>query len=949
MKNDSFNDNGFGSLQNKSNEADVKAINDRANNFDNYGRRASDEEEPSKGESGRVRESDLKKDGLESSDDKKGSDKKSDLNDKDDKKDDKKSDKSGGKGSKIGGLLQSEIGSKIQKYKMYAIVAGIAIVIFLFIFTFSLIASLFNSLTNAITNFFGISEENQQISTTDGLYTNDDYLIDPNTGKEIEHDDLINKLKGQDENTCKSTLFTDIADWITGPGFNGDVCKFLRYMRNLRDKDKVDSALIIASIFYGYDTKPRAEQYEDPESVSENETLASEHFTSLKEVLSSTNMYDIKKWDVDDLATYSQATSTTIYYTWTIEETTDDEGNLLKKTGKCTRMVHRETKHNLDKWLSFMRFGAEVADMFDDEVLTILSYDSTDDECQNADVYTDEALLEMVKQGTPEGVEVEVEYGGVHKAREEFKEYEKRQRDATAFYQSADINSKTKDVFKSYKGVVFDYRNGFAYNKFPGYRWAINNSNVKIYWDDIFTPKEVETTIQYIVDKKKDINSVLNLDDYDVLENAEVKGVHDGNVEGQNCGEYLTHPYSAIKVTLTDCNGNYYDTVTLEDYIIGVATGEVSNRNPDYVKSEMLAALSYALRRRNNYQHLPTIRMRSGNCDQVYCNPNKGCTPLKDVVPGCSACHSYKIGGKMHYYPCTGSGPCIYTLYQSYYADVSQYLVVSDGKPHNCHYVDTIQRRWYAKSVEGKPFTQIIQEEYESEGAKVIRCSDQNPVASDSDDDEDAPPEKVGNTPSDDYPEVSSDKGKYYGFAFKSGDGTNISIDPKWKEANIVTISPSCSDTEFSNMKFKVNKQAEKKFTKAFEGVCKLLTDGVKISNGSTCKYTASDLNDGTVFIERKTANGSADLHAYGIAQDWNYSKTYTIDGKNYTPYNTRELQDYLDFVQAIGGNEENCKNVNYILWKYAYKDAGFLWGGNYGRNGNNGTYDGKLFVINYE
>ena len=53
-----------------------------------------------------------------------------------------------------------------------------------------------------------------------------------------------------------------------------------------------------------------------------------------------------------------------------------------------------------------------------------------------------------------------------------------------------------------------------------------------------------------------------------------------------------------------------------------------------------------------------------------------------------------------------------------------------------------------------------------------------------------------------------------------------------------------------------------------------------------------------------------------------------TVNGKDYRPYNTRDLSEYLEFVDAIGGKEENCKNVNYILWAYAYKDAGFVWGG---------------------
>ena len=149
-------------------------------------------------------------------------------------------------------------------------------------------------------------------------------------------------------------------------------------------------------------------------------------------------------------------------------------------------------------------------------------------------------------------------------------------------------------------------------------------------------------------------------------------------------------------------------------------------------------------------------------------------------------------------------------------------------------------------------------------------------------------------------------------------------------------------------MEFTVHKNAVNSYQKAFDGICKLLTTGVTLSDNTSCKLSINDLSGGTVFIERKTSGGRFDLHPYGLSQDWNYSKSYTISSKTYKPYNTTNLSDYLAFVDAIGGKEDNCQNVNYILWKYAYKDAGFNWGGNFGRNGNSGSFDGKVFELNY-
>ena len=590
-----------------------------------------------------------------------------------------------------------------------------------------------------------------------------------------------------------------------------------------------------------------------------------------------------------------------------------------------------------------MRFGETAANKFDEATLKVKSFTSSSEECRSN--VTDAELLEKVNaaltdENKANGVTAELDSTSIEAARKDLDVVDETY--SSPFYQFADIETKTLDVFNNFGSITFDYANGFAYRHFPAFEKAINNPSINISYDSIFTPKEVERAIQEIENRKSDLNDVLFLEDkgvpevYTPTDPGEV-----GIITGAHCGNYLTAKLSEIKVRLTDCNGRYLDTVPFDDYIIGVANGEVSHRSDDYVLSEMLAALSYALKRHNNYTKGDIITMRSGTCDQVYCNPKKGCTNINDVVPGCSACHSYTIGGSRGYYP------SIYPIYQALYEKASQYLVVSNGTPHNCHYVSTVQNRWNEKANRGMPFTQIIAEEYASEGAQVVKCSDLEGPENEELPEE--PETKIGHEATADYPEVSPDKGPFYGFAYKNeSNGVNITIIPEWKTANLTTIKPKCSVSEFANMSFTVHAKAVKNYEKAFEGICTLLTTGVTLSDGSTCKFTMDDLKDGTAFIERKNAGGSFDLHPYGLSQDWNYSKTYTISGKTYKPYNTRELSDYLDFVNAIGGKEENCQNVNYILYLKAYKDAGFKWGGNYGRNGNSGSFDGKLFELVY-
>ena len=938
------------------NDPNVKAIQDKLNKNGNFGmdnknkKRNKDtgEEEDEKDNK------EKKKDGLDdtSSEEKdKDGDSDSELKDDKDSDDDESEDDDEKKKKKQEKKTESssDDDDKSKKKVKKAIKVGLKVKIAFFIgiafFLVSLfvaVASYFEVYLGSLTNLYGVPEATieEDGATRSGLLTEDEYLYDSN-GNPMTSEQLVAKLSTEQE--CKVTVWNTIGDRIFGGQKFKDRCALMREIQRQTEGTDVDKNLIISTLFYGYDTLPEKDQYKDG-AVPSNYLDSVEHYQTLDQILSDDNM-GITRSTITTLIDNAKITKREYYYDWVIEDEKNSSDEVTGKIGKCEKKyLPTTTSYDLTKWKVFMRFGTEAAAAYEKEMTTGKSYSASSDECKG--VYTEDQLLEKVKNaplsdGTDAG---NISYkisSSVSAANEDLKTYEET--NLTPLLQMANIESQSADNFTSYNGMTLSYSNGFAYNNFPGYKKAFNDPNIDVHEDSVFTPKQVEKTIQNIVSKKIDMNASIGVADSDrpdsYLADADTSA---SVITGAYCGNYLTAKFSEMKVKLTDCHGNYLKTVTFEDYIIGVANAEVSNRNDDYVLSEMLAAISYALHRRNNYTKGTIITMKSGTCDQAYCSMLEGCHTQKNPEI-CSGCSSFYIGGSK------GKYPNLYAKYKALYERASAFLVVSNGKVHNCHYVSTIQNEWYRKSQLGMSFTQIIAETYKDEGAEVIRCSDaETAVTPTEPETPTTTPTRIGATATSEYPNVAPDLGKFYGYAYADGSSNTIKINPEWKNANLVTISPECSDSSFASMKFTVHKEAASNFKKAFKSVCTIITTGVKISNGTTCKYSVDNLHEGTTFIERKTTNGAIDPHSYGISQDWNYSATYKVGNETYSPYSTRSLEEYEKFVLALGGEEEHCSNVNYILWKYAYKDAGFIWGGNYGRKGNSGTFDGKLFQLSY-
>lgn len=926
----------------KPNAEDVKALQNRGTNKADFGASFSRRNDEEKVKTKRSRTSDLEeKEGLEEK-----------KENKEKSKDNKKNNNfSVGDIAKQTIIAKSPIGklkAKILKLKITLIIIGIvasAMLIFMMIFFY---ISAWETFLNGVSTYFGIPEISTEENMTDpdGLFDNYEYMINPDTGEYYSMDELVMMFK--EDGTCtKVTFWNKIGDWFDGlDGYFGDPCSYLRYieteitkLEKTYDGLMMDRALIISTIFYGYGTQANYSQYIDTEGIGDV-LSGSEHYKTLVDLLKDGK---ITTDDLDKIIINTVANTTFTYYTWSIEDVYNKDTNTTKKIGFCHAKEVEDVKYSLLKWKIFMRFGGEkykdydktVAEIWEQEMSYKKQWDATSEECNGT-----------IPLGQLAGLvdELDASVGIAHKELEHGEIP-----DIELFEQAATTTGTQKDIFKDYireKGqnpvhIVFDYKDGFTYNDFPRYKESMNDSNIRLEYDEATTPKEIENNIEYMVEKKTVLNTILLFVDQD--DPMRYRGSYDGYssvITGAYCGDMLTAPVDDIMVKVTDCDGNLINIVDMENYITGVAYREVSHADDDYVKAQMLASISYALNRRSNYAKGTLITMKSGNCDQAYCDMSKGCkSQTSNLDCGGFKCTSY-VPGEPKETPAASSS--LIATYQSYYNEVKDLLVIdkTTGKVANTSYVSTAQNSWREKALAGMNYTQILQEHY-GENFEIVQCST---YEMDSHEIQTTEVEEVGNGITPDYKMIAPDKGKFYGYSYNDKTKQEIEINPVWVNANITTVNSNCASANW-NKDYQVNTQAVDNYKKAFKNICDILTNGVTLSNGITCNYTINDLQGGETFAQRKSINGVPNDISYGIVQDWNYYKEYVINGKTYKPYsNERNVEEYNEFVKALG-NEEHCKNINYILYKYAYKNAGFMWDGS---SKNASTFNPMHFYVKY-
>lgn len=612
--------------------------------------------------------------------------------------------------------------------------------------------------------------------------------------KELGWEELVNVLYS--DNTCKVDssiyrMWDSIKEVFTGDRFQ-DECALLRYVRgtikDYEDKFNVelDVGLILTTIFYGYDQQAYYRNYKtNVDNV--DFTSGSEYYQVLINIVKDGKL---TRSDIDRIIRNTIFEEVYPYWTW--RTWTDVLG---RKHGSCDVSVVQNYKYSSDKWKMFIRWNDELSDEADRDGFSVPgyiglqrsiqtnpfasskmldrfssnvkvsqvsklygsgytydtnmnnSYIASSDECNGT--YTASELKKMYElDTTPNGVEGE---DGAYTY------FSKRgvtgTVDTTHYFQHIeDTSGYKKDEFtpksnvkyvksngelKEYT-IKYNYNEGFGYFGFPGFKKAIEDDNTDIEYDDAVTPKEIETIIEEIMDKKTQVNEVLLEKDMDNPLYGE-NGTYDENgnyIEGivpntngvvttnANCKPYLTADLSNINVTVKDCDGAVLGTVGFKDYIIGVTKGEIDNyKNTNYTLTAMIAEISYTLNRRNNYAKGSTISMRSGNCDQVFSSPAKG-SHAQTATINCGRtfkCTSYLIGpsssGKYYKGPMSASE---YAAYSAIYDEASKYLVIEGGKVKSTGYLSSTQNRWKSMANSGANFAEMIKTTYPN--ADLIKC-----------------------------------------------------------------------------------------------------------------------------------------------------------------------------------------------------------------------------------
>lgn len=676
------------------------------------------------------------------------------------------------------------------KITLYVVLIGAGALL-----SIAIIASLIfaiDNFTTSISTFFGVAEQGtgDYHETPDeeenGLYTNDEYLFNEE-GEMIGWYELIDVLKAG-SGSCPAAGFWDgfwdsITGWFDGKEFK-DVCDLLEYIReSIEDYEEIfdvelNKGLILGTIFYGYDQQATYMSYDDPTNAEFYSSA--EHFEILETIVVE-NL--ITRDDIDRIIQNTIFEDNYPYFTWVIKDVFDEDGKLIKQVGYCNQTTINDYEYSLEKWEMLLRWNDELEpelnrnefslpgyigikrkgklldrnkgevkpkqmlDMYGSGYVydTALnnSWESTSVECN--DTIDEETLIEMYKKDVPFELD-----SSVPTAHEFFDIREMTGiRDTEIYFQKIEddqLFTTTKDTFEDRSflytkknletttySMDFEYKYGFAYYKFPGFKKAIDEGLEGFKFNEITTPKKIETIIQEVENRKYQLNEVLLFDDIQSHDNrfsgnftnAPSGQYIDTNIAQTYCGNYLSAGVNNITVNITDCDGRALGSTSMKDYIIGVAYGEVGyqSSNDNYVITQMVAAMNFALQRRQNYTKGSQISMKSGNCDQVHCFPSTGCKSQTAALK----CGS--VGNCTSYVPATGSGSwksamtsAQYAKYGELYEIASKYLLIENGNiTVSGGYQSDEQNEWKEAAKNGKSYLEILQETYPN--AQIVNCS----------------------------------------------------------------------------------------------------------------------------------------------------------------------------------------------------------------------------------
>lgn len=300
---------------------------------------------------------------------------------------------------------------------------------------------------------------------------------------------------------------------------------------------------------------------------------------------------------------------------------------------------------------------------------------------------------------------------------------------------NVDYNDMSKKKIRDIANSMFD---GNYYNE-EVFRQNLTNDIFKTYFklsSKEYREELTDKVFQYIDDYYAFIGNDQNTCSAGGSCTYNIKGF---SVGGRNIIRNIQ--VTNLKVRLMQCGGDYGSgtwglplegeaLVDFEKYVLGVSYGEVGSSYPEAaVKAQLVAARSYSLSRpaamnnangkkleQENNQWI--LQMCSCVADQVYCDPDQGCSRMNDGTQGGTIRSGHSVGTYR-------SAPlAVDSLIRTWAKDVEgEVLVNAQGNIINTTYIDVTQREFKSLAEQGLDYKQILLQVY-NQGSKNFGATD---------------------------------------------------------------------------------------------------------------------------------------------------------------------------------------------------------------------------------
>lgn len=303
---------------------------------------------------------------------------------------------------------------------------------------------------------------------------------------------------------------------------------------------------------------------------------------------------------------------------------------------------------------------------------------------------------------------------------------------AEVSYNDMTISAITEIANAMFSGNSFNedtFRNNLINSIFPSYLPGRDEVEYEIMADDVF---------QYYED-------YLDLIDADTSSCASIgscvysiKGFYFSSGRG-NVTQEMT--ITDLKVRLMECSGSFgsgsWDTplageelVPFEQYILGVAYQEIGPSAPDEaIKAQMVAARSFSLARpismgnangkkleEENGQWI--LQLSSCVADQVYCNPDLGCSAMNDGEQ-----YGTIRSGTNYAVKLKDPLPQDHKMRTLANATMGEVLVNEQGNIISTNYASVIQNRFIDLANQGLNYKQILLQVYGASNIDKMDCN----------------------------------------------------------------------------------------------------------------------------------------------------------------------------------------------------------------------------------